>query len=310
LIATVVRADGGAGPFSKESDMSDATTPGAGLNYPEDWPVKAYKNPEFLNSPAARTIRIMCEYTEPAVRFSKLDVRDMIVFFGSARIKSPDVAQEMLVAAQAQKGDASELAKALRKAQASVDMSRYYADARELAFKITHWAQGLDVPGNRFAICSGGGPGIMEAANRGAMEAGGPSIGLNISLPMEQRPNPYQTPELSFEFHYFFIRKFWFLYLSRALVAFPGGFGTMDELFELLTLVQTGKTHHRVPVLMYGREFWDNFLNISHLADCGMIGEDDMDLFTVVDDVDEAFEYLKHEMTREFLESSFDSPAE
>jgi uncharacterized protein (TIGR00730 family) len=290
--------------------MNDTSVSGAGLNFPENWPIKAYKNLEFLNSPAARTIRIMCEYTEPAARFSKLDVRDMIVFFGSARIKSPDEAQKRLEDAQLLTGSDDEVRKAIRKAQASVDMSRYYAEARELAFRITQWAQSLDVPGNRFAICSGGGPGIMEAANRGAIEAGGPSIGLNISLPMEQRPNPYQTPELSFEFHYFFIRKFWFLYLSRALVAFPGGFGTMDELFELLTLVQTGKTHQRVPVLIYGKEFWDNFFNVSYLAECGMISEDDMDLFTVVDDVDTAFEYLRHELTREFLETSFDSPAD
>ena len=290
--------------------MSDATTHGAGLNYPDDWPVKAYKNMEFLNSPAARTIRIMCEYTEPADRFRKLDVRDMIVFFGSARTKPPEVAQEMLAAAQAQQGQAEEVAKAIRKAQAAVNMSRYYADARELAFRVTQWTQSLDVPGNRFAICSGGGPGIMEATNRGAMEAGGPSIGLNISLPMEQNPNPYQTPELSFEFHYFFVRKFWFIHLSRALVAFPGGFGTMDELFELLTLVQTGKTHQRVPVLIYGKAFWEKFLNLRHLADCGMISEKDLDLFTVVDDVDSAFEYLRRALTKEFLEDSLDAPAD
>ena len=281
---------------------------------PEGWPLKAYKNPEFLNSRAARTIRILCEYTEPAERFRKLDVRDMIVFFGSARIKDPDVAQQMLADAQAQcdaKAEATDaLQKALRKAQVTVDMSRYYADARELAFRITEWAQGLNVPGNRFAICSGGGPGIMEATNRGAMEAGGPSIGLNISLPMEQNPNPYQTPELSFEFHYFFVRKFWFIHLSRALVAFPGGFGTMDELFELLTLVQTGKTHQRVPVLIYGKAFWEKFLNLRHLADCGMISEKDLDLFTVVDDVDSAFEYLRRALTKEFLEDSLDAPAD
>jgi hypothetical protein len=151
-------------------------------------------------------------------------------------------------------------------------------------------------------VCSGGGPGIMEAANRGAGEAGGPSIGLNISLPMEQIPNQYQTPDLSFEFHYFFIRKFWFVYLSRALVAFPGGFGTMDELFELLTLVQTGKRHNRIPLIIYGTDYWDRVLNFDAMVSAGVIDPDDLELLQFFDDVDGTFEYLREKLSRDFLE--------
>ncbi len=289
--------------------MSEIKIDGVSMDPDEAWPVKAYKNLDFLSSPAARTIRILSEYTEPFERFSKLDVRDMIVFFGSARIKSSEAAHAMLDEVRTQQADGqatAELQRRLAKAQAAVKMSRYYDEARELACRLTQWAKGLDVDGNRFAICSGGGPGIMEAANRGAADAGGPSIGLNISLPMEQHPNPYQTPALSFEFHYFFIRKFWFVSRARAMVAFPGGFGTMDELFELLTLLQTGKTDTRLPVIIYGREFWERFADFDFLAECGMIHPDDLDLFRVVDDVDSAFDYLRDYLTREYLEVSGD----
>jgi uncharacterized protein (TIGR00730 family) len=290
--------------------MRDINVSGVSMDPNEPWPVKAYKNLEFLTSPAARTIRILSEYTEPFERFRKLDVRDMIVFFGSARIQSPEAARAMLDDVNAQQADGgatAELERCLARATTALDMSRYYAEARQLAYRLTEWAKGLKVDGNRFAICSGGGPGIMEAANRGALEAGGPSVGLNISLPMEQHPNPYQTPELSFEFHYFFIRKFWFVSHARAMVAFPGGFGTMDELFELLTLLQTGKTHTRIPVVIYGREFWERFADFEFLAECGMIHRDDLDLFRIVDDVDTAFEYLRDYLTREYLESNGDA---
>jgi uncharacterized protein (TIGR00730 family) len=289
--------------------MSEISFDGVSMDPDESWPVKAYKNLDFLNSPAARTIRILSEYTEPFERFGKLDVRDMIVFFGSARIKSPEVAAAMVdeVKALQAAGDATaEVARRLDQATAALNMSRYYEESRQLAYRLTEWAKGLKVEGNRFAICSGGGPGIMEAANRGAMEAGGPSVGLNISLPMEQNPNPYQTPELSFEFHYFFIRKFWFVSRARAMVAFPGGFGTMDELFELLTLLQTHKTHSRIPVVVYGREFWERFADFEFLAECGMINHDDLDLIEIIDDVDTAFEYLRDYLTREYLESNGD----
>lgn len=268
-------------------------------------PIKAYKNEEFLRSPDARTVRMLCEYLEPQSRFERLGVKDTIVFFGSARTLPPDVAEENLRALEAAGGDVESndsLDKKLQVARRDVEMSRYYADARELARRLTEWAQGLGNSGNRFAICSGGGPGIMEAANRGAADAGGPSIGLNISLPMEQTPNPYQTPELSFEFHYFFVRKFWFVYLSRALVAFPGGFGTMDELFELLTLQQTGKSNKRMPLIIYGTDYWNKTVDFEALVDAGVIDAEDMDLVRFIDDVDTAFDYISGELTRYFLD--------
>lgn len=268
-------------------------------------PLKAYNNPEFLNSRDARAIRILCEYSEPMSRFTRLNVRDTVVFFGSARTLPRDVAQEKLTAIEARvsgaTGKTEETDKALRAARRDVEMSRYYEEARELAHRLTEWSISIPNNVNRFAICSGGGPGIMEAANRGAMEAGGPSIGLNISLPMEQHPNAYQTPELSFEFHYFFVRKFWFLYLARALVAFPGGFGTLDELFELLTLVQTEKTTQEIPIVMYGGAFWNKVLDFDVMADYGVIDPRDLELFRVFDDVDSTFEFLRDQLTEKFL---------
>ncbi len=267
------------------------------------WPEKAYKNPAFLSSNAARPVRMVCEYLEPLDRFHQLGVTDTVVFFGSARTLPADVAAVNLeaVEAQASAADHAEFAKRLAAARRDADMSKYYEASRQLAFKLTEWAMSITGEQNRFAICSGGGPGIMEAANRGAMEAGGPSIGLNISLPMEQSPNPYQTRELSFEFHYFFIRKFWFLCPARALVAFPGGFGTFDELFELLTLTQTGKSPNHIPIVVFGSDFWKKAVNFEYLAEMGVISPEDLDLFHFYDDVDEAFEFLRDDLTKHFV---------
>jgi hypothetical protein len=233
-------------------------------------------------------------------------VKDTIVFFGSARALPRDVAQENLAALQVQAAGAGvvsrELREALEKAEHAVTMSQYYEAAAALARRLTEWSLSLPKNSRRFIIASGGGPGIMEAANRGAAEAGGPSAGLNISLPLEQKPNVYQTKELSFEFHYFFIRKFWFVYLAKALVAFPGGFGTLDELFELLTLVQTKKLEKHVPIVVYGTDFWHKIVDFEGLARWGMVNREDLDLFHFCDDVDSAFEYLKDELTRHYLQ--------
>jgi uncharacterized protein (TIGR00730 family) len=235
-----------------------------------------------------------------------MDVADTIVFFGSARIQSPEKATERLEGAERAlkegEGAKDALAEALKEAELGVRFSKYYTAARELAGRMTQWSKSLENHKHRFIVCSGGGPGIMEAANRGASEAEGYSIGLNISLPFEQVPNPYQTRELCFEFHYFFIRKFWFVYLAKAMAVFPGGFGTMDELFELLTLTQTGKTAKRVPIVLFGSEFWNRVFNFDALVEWGMISPRDLSLFKIFDDVNAAFEYLKGELTREYLQ--------
>jgi uncharacterized protein (TIGR00730 family) len=242
---------------------------------------------------------------EPATRFGKRHVHNTIVFFGSARTLPREEARKNLETLEKQvaqkKRPSRALLKEYERAKRDLTMSRYYEDAVELAEKLTRWSMGLRDKRKRFLICSGGGGGIMEAANRGAKKAGGTSIGLNISLPMEQSPNHYQTRDLSFEFHYFFIRKFWFFYLAKALVAFPGGFGTMDELFELLTLVQTRKTKKYMPIIVYGKDYWKQVLNFDALAEMGTIDEEDLQYFRFVDDVDEAFEYLKEELTKHYV---------
>ncbi len=249
--------------------------------------IKAYENIPFLKSHHAREIRILAEYLEPKARLEKHNVRNTVVFFGSARAVPLDLAQKAL--RQAQKGDSAE---ALAAAQQAVRLGRYYEAARELAHKITTWSLSLpkDKPG--YHVCSGGGPGIMEAASRGAFEAGGSTLGLNISLPFEQSPNPYITPELLFEFHYFFMRKFWFIYLSKAIVAFPGGFGTMDEVYEALTLLQTRKLQKNIVVLLYGTEFWKENMKIDSMLDWGTISGEDRHLLLYADTPDEAFEKL------------------
>jgi uncharacterized protein (TIGR00730 family) len=268
---------------------------------PESRPVKAYKNLAFLASPDARRIRVLCEFAEPESRFRRLNVRDTIVFFGSARLIDRETAEAGLARRREEnrRGDSGENAeRLLREAERDLFMSRYYEDARQLARKLTQWSKSLTNRQKRFIVCSGGGPGIMEAANRGAADAGGLSVGLNISLPFEQLPNPYISRELNFEFHYFFVRKFWFVYLAKALVVFPGGFGTLDELFEILTLVQTAKTKKEMPIVVFGSDFWNEVLNFEALKRWGTISPEDLSLFSIHDDVDEAFEVLRDELSR------------
>jgi len=265
-------------------------------------PQKAYKNQRFLNSAKAREIRVLCEFMEPGDRFKRLNVRDTIVFFGSSRTLSRDTASENLLAARRQLKQAGarsrEANAAVEQAKRDLQMSRYYEDARELARKLTSWSHKISDGKRRFMICSGGGPGIMEAANLGAVEAGGDTIGLNISLPMEQDPNPYQTEDLAFEFHYFFIRKFWFVYLAKAVVIFPGGFGTLDELFELLTLVQTRKIRKHMPIVVYGRRYWKELVDFDAMLRTGTVDREDLALFKFFDDVDGAFGFLRNELKR------------
>ena len=273
----------------------------------DTWPIKAYKNLEFLNSPDARTIRILCEFVEPEARFRHFRIRNTIVFFGSTRIVPLSKAAQKLKQLEDRrsgKEPADALTAQIEQAQRALIMARYYEDAALLSEKLTRWSLGIKDAKKRFYICSGGGPGIMEAANRGAHNAGGPSIGLNISIPFEQEPNPYMTPEISFEFHYFFIRKFWFFYLGKALVVFPGGFGTMDELFELLTIVQTHKSKKYMPIILYGTKYWNELINFNALIKWGTISEQDLKLFRFFDDVDAAFEFLKDELTQHYLNKS------
>jgi uncharacterized protein (TIGR00730 family) len=258
----------------------------------------AYEDDEFLHSTDARPIRILAEYLDPLRRFRAQNVQDTVVFFGSARVLSRSSARrnlrELLAGTGHQKADYKA---ALKRSQKAVEWSRYYEDARALAKMLTTWSMSLDTQRSRFVVCSGGGPGIMEAANRGAREAGGKSVGLNIRLPFEQAPNRYITPELLFNFHYFFMRKFWFAYLAKALVIFPGGFGTMDELFEILTLAQTRKLSKKLLVIMFGSEYWDAVLKLEPLAEWGAINETDLKLLCHVDSVPEAFEELKKHLT-------------
>ena len=271
-------------------------------------PVKAYKNSEFLNSPPARLIRVLSEMVEPEARFRRYGVRDTVVFFGSSRILSREQAQarideiEMKQKARKAGGADEESARVLQTARHALEMSRYYDDAASLAGKLTQWFATLEAPGKNYKICTGGGPGIMEAANLGATRAGGKSVGLNISRPLEQDPNPYQCKELAFEFHYFFIRKFWFVYLAKALIVFPGGFGTLDELFELLTLIQTRKTRKTMPVVLYGTEYWNQVINFQSMIEWDTISPLDVELFKACDTVDEALAYLKEQITRLYLE--------
>ncbi len=265
---------------------------------------KAYKNSEFMNSSDARTLRILSEYLEPAARFKKLNIKDTIVFYGSARVKDGATAREMYDLKKKAFDQSPDEAnqKELRHAEIGLKMSRYYDEARELARLLTQWSIGLKNSHYRFLVCSGGGPGIMEAVNRGAQDAaGGKSIGLNISLPMEQESNDYITPELNFEFHYFFMRKFWFVYLAKALVVFPGGFGTMDELWEVLTLIQTKKLQKSMPVVLYGEDYWQNVINFPYMVENLVIDQADLDLFYFVDNPRDAFEYLRERLTAAFL---------
>ena len=277
-------------------------TPEPGKRRPT--PPKAYLNPEFMLSPQARSIRVLTEMTEPHHRFKQHNVRNTVVMFGSARTLPEAVARRQLEEAKAMAASGTcsgaECAHRLRVAEINLRSSAYYEACRELAFEMTKWSMQLP-EWQRFLVCSGAGPGIMEAANRGAHEAGGRSVGLGIALPFEQEHNPYVTPELDLEFHYFFVRKYWFLYLAKALVAFPGGFGTMDELFEMLTLIQTHKTKKQFPILLYGSSFWKNAIDFESFHEWGMVSPEDRDLIVHVDSVKEARDMLIDIITERYL---------
>lgn len=258
-------------------------------------PKKAYENDNFLNSADGRVLRILAEYLHPKSKFRKHKIMDTIVFFGSARLKSKRDALADFRKINKMNPKAPGFAQKLRYSQLMVDMSRYYEDAVELSRRLTEWSLNLDTTANRFIVCTGGGPGIMEAANKGAKKAGGYSVGLNISIPFEQFVNRYVTPDLSFEFHYFFMRKFWFAYLSKALIIFPGGFGTMDECFEVLTLVQTEKIKKKLLMVIYDEKYWKSIINFDVLVEKGMISESDLKLLNFCSSIDEAFDkVVKH----------------
>ena len=257
----------------------------------------AYMSEEFLTSDEARPVRLLSEYLEPLRRFRKARIRDTVVFFGSARTRSREAAERHLAEVRAgQNLNGLSAEAALAAAERSREWSRYYEEARELARRLTLWTRQLSGPCQRFVVCSGGGPGIMEAANRGAHDAKGCSIGLNIRLPFEQHSNPYISKDLNFEFHYFFMRKFWFAYLAKALVVFPGGFGTLDELFEILTLEQTEKLADRTQILLYGSDYWDAVLNLRPLVEWGAISPTDPSLLVRVNSVDDAFAALRQHL--------------
>jgi len=265
---------------------------------------KAYHNLKFLNSPGGRNIRILTEYSEPLERFKRYKINHTIVFFGSARILSRKEAKARLYEVKKRVKQTEKVNHKLKKelisAEMHLEMSKYYEDTVELSYMLTEWAKNLKKP-NKFIICSGGGPGIMEAANRGAAKAKGFSMGLNISLPFEQYPNRFISPELNFEFHYFFMRKFWFAYLAKALVIMPGGYGTLDELMEILTLVQTEKLHKKMTVVVYGKEFWEKIINLNNMAELQMISPEDLKLFKFVNTPQEAFNYLTTQLTKHYV---------
>ena len=271
----------------------------------------AYLYPDFLESAEARPIRILSEYLEPLRRFKEQKIQDTVVFFGSARIDSRERAERALATLRARGiRTADETYRTeLKKTRKALEWARYYEEARELARLLTAWSLTLQSENHRFVVTSGGGPGIMEAANRGAREAGGKTIGLNIRLPFEQGANPYITDGLHFEFHYFFMRKFWFAYLAKALVVFPGGFGTCDELFEILTLVQTDKLSKHIQVILYGTNYWDQVLNLGPMAEWGAIADTDMELLHHADTPQDAFEKLRSHLIENHLEPTTEQEA-
>jgi hypothetical protein len=273
----------------KQSDKDDKPADPAVSRPMGKAPQKAYRDLDFLESASARSLRILAEYIEPNARFKHYKIDDTIIFFGSARILPQEEAERRLAAAREEGGD-------LTVAQRNLEMSRYYEATRELARRLTEWSKSLLEDDRRFVVCSGGGPGIMEAANRGASEARGLNIGLNISLPMEQIDNPYISRELNFEFHYFFMRKFWFAYLAKAVVVMPGGFGTLDEFFELLTLVQTGKIRKQMPIVLFGSQYWSEVINLEALERYGTINAEDLELFFRTDSVDEAYDFITEQL--------------
>jgi len=264
----------------------------------------AYLDPAFLESEEARPVRILAEYLEPLRRFKEQKIQDTVVFFGSARVDSRQRALQALRTLRARGVcDADDRYQSeLYKTRKAVEWARYYEEARQLARLLTEWSQTLHSENHRFVVTSGGGPGIMEAANRGARDAGGKTIGLNIRLPYEQGANKYITEGLHFEFHYFFMRKFWFAYLATAMVVFPGGFGTCDELFEILTLSQTDKLSKKLDVILYGSEYWNQVLNLQPMAEWGAIAEQDLDLIHRADTPAEAFEILRNHLVAHHLE--------
>jgi uncharacterized protein (TIGR00730 family) len=301
-------------------EIHAAVIPGNGEPPPLERAPLAYENSGFLDSADGRLIRIVSEYMEPLARFRREQIQDTVVFFGSARFRgraeanhelelldntgsmqaAPSHEQPASVPEIAE-GRATELQR--KRAVAAVEMARYYEDARRLSGMLTRWAKRIPSQRERFVVMSGGGPGIMEAANRGAHEAGGKTIGMNIRLPFEQRPNPYITPSLNFEFHYFFMRKLWFAYLSKALVVFPGGFGTLDEMFEILTLAQTQKLAKKMTVVIYGSEYWKKVFNLETLVDTGAISPKDIELFQFADTPEQAFELLRRGLTENYLKA-------
>ncbi|MGB2634381.1 MAG: TIGR00730 family Rossman fold protein [Candidatus Acidiferrum sp.] len=271
---------------------------------PQHAPKAPHENHAFMQSTPARPIRILAEYIHPLAQLKKEGIGDTIVMFGSARIESHETAAARYTRLKEEKTRNMTKARqkqhlvALRDAKSSLEMSRYYEEARQLAHRLTTWALSLGPRPRRFVVCSGGGPGIMEAANRGAYEAGGKSIGLSIELPHEQFANPYISPELSFNFHYFFMRKLWFAQIAKALIVFPGGFGTMDELWEMMTLSQTGKMPKHTLILIYGRKYWNDVLNLKAMVRWGTINQNEFDQLQFADNVDEAFEVIRSGLER------------
>ena len=255
---------------------------------------KAYEDTRFLRSRNARALRILSEYLEPLYRFQRHNVQDTIVFMGSARLRSEEEARAALAKAE-------RVGEGIEAAQMALRLSTYYEAARELAQRLTAWSKKLGRDEQRFVVCTGGGPGIMEAANRGAFEAKGPNVGLTISIPNDEFDNPYVSRKLHFYFHYFFMRKFWFVYLAKAVVLFPGGYGTLDELFEILTLVQTHKTRKRMPIVLFGTAYWDEVINFDALVKFGTISPADLDIFHRTDSLDEAYEVITKGLTENAL---------
>ncbi|MDE3063029.1 MAG: TIGR00730 family Rossman fold protein [Acidobacteriota bacterium] len=311
-------ASAGSPSATQGSPSAVAAIPGNGQPPQLDRAPLAYENGSFLNSPDGRLIRIVAEFMEPLARFRHERIQDTVVFFGSARFRGREEADHALelldntgslqpAPSEEQPARAPEIAAGRatdlqrKRAVAAVEMARYYEDARRLAHMLTTWASSIPSPRHRFVVTSGGGPGIMEAANRGAYEAGGKTIGMNIRLPFEQHPNPYITPALNFEFHYFFMRKLWFAYLAKALVVFPGGFGTLDEMFELLTLAQTHKMAKKITVVVYGPEYWNKVFNLETLVDTGAISPKDIELFQFASTPEQAFELLRDGLTANYL---------
>jgi uncharacterized protein (TIGR00730 family) len=266
--------------------------------------LKAYDNKKFIHSRDGRTIRILAEYLYPLRTFKNLGIQRMVIFFGSARVKPLDYLENEISRLKSSleiinQEEINHVTQRINKLESLKTLSKYYDEAVELAEMLTKWS--ISLPKRfRFCIGTGGGPGLMEAANKGAFLAGGKSAGLNISLPFEQHTNHFLTPELNLEFHYFFMRKFWFVYLAQALVVFPGGFGTLDELMEILTLTQTKKVKKPLPILLYGEEYWRNIINFNYMADLELIKEDDLKLFRFANSPNEAFEYLQSELLKIF----------